>query len=291
MRHVDTHTHVNLAAFNEDFDAVIRRALAEDVWMINVGTQIDTSKRAVELLDIYPEGVFATVGLHPIHTSASFHDKDEIGEDGKAFTSRGEVFDMDAYRALVVHPKVLAIGECGLDYFRDPSNEERKRQLEAFEAQIALANEVGKPLMLHLRSGKGGNAYKDAWEILKKQARVPGNSPFFAGSVEDAKLFWEMGYSTSFTGVITFTHDYDAVVRAAPKEFIHAETDAPYVAPKPYRGQRNEPLYVREVVARMAELRGVPEAEWKFSCGRMRGRCMGVGELLAQAHLRIEGAL
>jgi len=276
MTYVDTHTHVNLAAFNEDCDAVIRRALAEDVWLINVGTQIDTSKRAVELMDIYPEGVFATVGLHPIHTSASFHDKDEIGEDGKAFTSRGEVFDMDAYRALAAHPKVVAIGECGLDYFRDPSDEERSRQVEAFEAQIALANEVGKPLMLHLRSGKGGNAYKDAWEILKKQARVRGNSHFFAGSVEDAKLFWEMGYSTSFTGVITFTHDYDEVVRATPKEFIHAETDAPYVAPKPYRGQRNEPLYVREVVARMAELRGVPEEEWKAQLWENAGEVYGV---------------
>jgi len=230
--------------------------------MVNVGTQIDTSKRAVELLDMYPEGVFATVGLHPIHTSASFHDKDEIGEDGKAFTSRGEVFDMEAYRALAVHPKVVAIGECGLDYFRDPSDEERKQQVEAFEMQIALANEVGKPLMLHLRSGKGGNAYRDAWEILKRQSKVRCNSHFFAGSLEDASRFWDMGYSTSFTGVLTFTHDYDEVVRAAPKDLIHAETDAPYVAPKPYRGQRNEPLYVREVAAKMAELRGAGEEEW-----------------------------
>jgi len=276
MHYIDTHTHVNLAAFNDDFGAVIRCALAEDVWMINVGTQIDTSKRAVELLGTYPEGVYATVGLHPVHTSASFHDKDEIGEDGKAFTSRGEVFDMDAYRALAVHPKVVAIGECGLDYFRDPSDEERQRQIEAFEMQIALANEVGKPLMLHLRSGKGGNAYKDAWEILRKQAKVRGNSHFFAGSLDDAGRFWEMGYSTSFTGVITFTHDYDEVVQEAPKELIHAETDAPYVAPKPYRGQRNEPLYVREVVVKMAELRGVLEEEWKAQLWENAGEVYGV---------------
>lgn len=263
MPYIDTHTHVNLAAFNEDFDAVVRRALENDVWMINVGTQVDTSKRAVELLDMYPEGVYATVGLHPVHTSPGFHDEDEMGKDGKPFHSRGEVFDVDAYRAFAAHPKVVAIGECGLDYFRDPSEEERRRQIKAFEMQIALANEIEKPLMLHLRSGKGGNAYKDAWEILRTQARVRGNSHFFAGSLEDAKRFWDMGYSTSFTGVITFTHDYDAVVAAAPKELIHAETDAPYVAPKPRRGQRNEPLYVREVVARMAELRGVGEEEWK----------------------------
>jgi TatD DNase family protein len=117
--------------------------------------------------------------------------------------------------------------------------------------------------MLHLRNGTRGNAYKDAWEILKKQARVLGDSHFFAGSLEDAQRFWGMGYATSFTGVLTFTHDYDAVVQAAPKDLIHAETDAPYATPKPYRGTRNEPLYVREVVAQMAALRGVGLEEWQ----------------------------
>ncbi|MBP9760451.1 MAG: TatD family hydrolase [Candidatus Pacebacteria bacterium] len=261
--HIDIHTHVNLSAFKDDFDVVIRHTLDNDVWMVNVGTQIDTSKRAVELLDLYPEGVYATVGLHPIHTSPSFHDEDEVGQDGKPFTSRGEVFDHDAYKVLALHPKVVAIGECGLDYYHLLDEDSRKKQVEGFEAQIALANEIGKPLMLHLRSGKGGNAYKDAYEILKRQAKVLGNSHFFAGSLEDAKLFWDMGYSTSFTGVITFTRDYDEVVRSAPAHLIHAETDAPYVAPKPYRGQRNEPLHVREVVARMAELRGVGAEEWQ----------------------------
>jgi TatD DNase family protein len=277
MSCIDIHTHVNLSAFRDDFDAVIRRAHAEGVWMVNVGTQIDTSRRAVELLDLYPEGVYAAVGLHPIHTSPSFHDEDEVGKDGKAFTSRGEVFDHDAYKRLALHPKVVAIGECGLDYYRDPTDDERRKQVEGFEAQIALANEVGKPLMLHLRSGAGGNAYKDAYEILRHQAKVRGNAHFFAGSLEDAKLFWDMEYSTSFTGVITFTHDYDEVVKAAPAHLIHAETDAPYVAPKPYRGTRNEPRYVREVVARMAELRGVGEEEWK---GRLMENAQALFSLL-----------
>jgi TatD DNase family protein len=263
MNYIDIHTHANLAASKDDYRDVVQHALDSGVWMINVGTQLDTSTRAVELLDEFPKGVYATIGLHPIHTSPSFHDTDEIGEEGRAFTSRGEVFDHEAYRTLAEHPKVVAIGECGLDYYRDPTDEEKNKQLEAFEAQIALANEVKKPLMLHLRSGAGGNAYKDAQEVLKKQAKVLGNSHFFAGSLEDAKGFWDMGYSTSFTGVITFTGDYDEAVKAAPKALIHAETDAPYVTPKPYRGQRNEPLHVREVVARMAELRNVDREKWK----------------------------
>ncbi len=262
MNYIDIHTHANLAAYNDDYKDVVKHALEAGVSMINVGTQYDTSKRAVELLDEFPVGVYATVGLHPVHTSSSFHDKDEVGEEGKAFTSRGEVFDYEAYKALASHPKVVAIGECGLDYFRTPETEQHTKQVEAFEMQIALANEVQKPLMLHLRSGKSGNAYRDAQKILKRQAKVRGNSHFFAGSLEDAKGFWDMDYSTSFTGVITFAGDYDEVVKAAPKELIHAETDAPYVTPAPHRGKRNEPLYVAEVVKKMAELRGVSTSDW-----------------------------
>lgn len=273
MQYIDIHTHINLSAFKDDHVEATRRALDAGVWMVNVGTQLSTSKKAVQYLDEFPEGVYATAGLHPIHTSASFHDTDEVGEDASAFTSRGEVFDHGAYRALALHPKVVAIGECGLDYYRDPTAEERQRQIEAFEAQIALANEVGKPLMLHLRSGAGGNAYKDAHAILKERAKVRGNAHFFAGSLEDAALFWNMGFSTSFTGVITFASEYDELVRTAPAHLIHAETDAPYVSPKPFRGKRNEPLHVREVVSRMAELRGVGVEEW---CVRLRENARGM---------------
>lgn len=253
--YIDIHTHLNTAAFDGDREAVIKRTQGAGVVCINVGTQKDTSKSAVEIAQKY-DGMYAAVGLHPIHTSASFHDKQELGDFGKAFTSRGEVFDYDSYKSLASDPKVVAIGECGLDYFRQPEDGAKKRQIEAFEMQIALANEVKKPLMLHLRSGPGGNAYADAAAILKKQAKVLGNSHFFAGSLQDAKCFWDMGYSTSFTGVITFTHDYDEVIQAAPRDLIHAETDAPYVAPVPYRGRRNEPMYVIEAVKKIAQLRG-----------------------------------
>jgi TatD DNase family protein len=279
MSCIDIHTHVNLARFDDDADVVVRRALDAGVWMINVGTQLHTSRRAIELTHTYSEGVYATVGLHPTHTSSSFHDAQETHGDHDA--DPGEVFDYALYKTLAQDPRVVAIGECGLDYYRTPTDEERNKQVEVFEQHIALANEVGKPLMLHLRSGVGGNAYKDAAEILKKQARVLGDSHFFAGSVEDAQRFWDMGYATSFTGVLTFTHDYDVVVQAAPKELIHAETDAPYAAPKPYRGTRNEPLYVREVVKKMAELRTVSVEEWQDQlCSNVR-QLFGIQKLPA----------
>lgn len=258
--YVDIHTHVNLAAFQGDREEVTQRALSAGVAHINVGTQRDTSEAAIALAEEHEEGVYATVGLHPVHTSKSFHDAQELDSeptaDTKSFTSRGEQFDHDVYKALALHEKVVAIGECGLDYYRlEPDTLERQK--EAFVAQIELANEVGKPLMLHIRPGAGGTAYRDACELLKSHAKVPGNVHFFAGTREDAQRFFDIGYTVSFTGVITFTHNYDEVVAYAPLDMLHAETDAPYVTPVPYRGRRNEPLYVQEVVKKIAEIKKI----------------------------------
>ncbi len=277
--YVDVHTHLNAAAFDCDRDAVVLRTREAGVVMVNVGTQFDTSTRAVELAEGYGNGVYAAVGLHPVHTSPSHHDEAELGEFGKAFTSRGESFSIDRYRTLAQSPKVVAIGECGLDYYRVLDEASHRRQREAFEAQIDLANELGKPLMLHLRSGNGKNAYREAQDILKHHAKVVGNSHFFAGSLEDAHAFWDMGYSTSFTGVITFTCDYDEVIRAAPVELIHAETDAPYVAPVPHRGERNEPRYVAQVVERMATIRRVSTEELTFHLVQNARHMFGVSDL------------
>lgn len=257
-KYIDIHTHVNLAAFAEDWKEVCDRTLAAGVAFINVGTQLDTATRAIEIAHTYESGVYAVVGLHPVHTSKSFHDAQEFTDMEKGFTSRGEVFDMARYRELAQDPKVVAIGECGLDYFRTEEDTVEK-QKQAFVAQIELANEVRKPLMLHIRSGKEKNAYGDAADILQAHAKVLGNVHFFAGTYEDAKPFLDMGFTISFTGVITFARNYDDVIRSVPLETLHAETDAPYVSPVPYRGTRNEPVRVIEVVKKIAEIRGEDE--------------------------------
>ncbi|HEY4493908.1 MAG TPA: TatD family hydrolase [Candidatus Paceibacterota bacterium] len=254
-KYIDIHSHVNFSAFDADRDLVLKRALENDTWIINVGTQIDTSRKAVEMAEKYPEGVYAIVGLHPIHTGASFHDKKELGEEGKEFTSRGEKIDKDAYRELLKHPKVVGIGECGLDYYR-ADTDYIENQKKNFIAQIELANEFNKPLMLHIRS-----AYADALEILKEHAKVRGNVHFFAGTWGEAKEFLDLGFTLSFTGVITFTHDYDEVIKNTPLDMIMSETDAPYVTPVPHRGKRNDPVYVKEVAKKIAEIKGLPEAE------------------------------
>jgi len=259
--YIDCHTHVNFAAFDEDRTEVITRTLESETWMINVGTQKDTSESAVELASQYESGVYAIVGIHPIHTGKSFHDVDELGSSGgdiNGFNSRGEEFDSDFYKTLAQNEKVVGIGETGLDYFRLEKGS-REKQQEIFIKHIELANSVNKPLMLHIRpSREDTDSYKDALEILKKYAKVPGDAHFFAGSVEDAKKFLDIGYFVSFTGVITFTSDYDEVIRYMPLESILSETDAPYVAPVPHRGKRNEPLFVQEVVKKIAEIKDLP---------------------------------
>ncbi len=249
-RYIDVHTHVNLDAFEADFESVAEHTLHEGVAYINVGTSLASSKRAVELSG---DGVFATVGLHPVRAG------------GGSEVEGGEMFDTAGYHALAIGERVVAIGECGFDYYR-VEKETRAKQEEAFIAQIELANELQKPLMLHIRDVQGSvEAYEDALKVLKQYAKVLGNVHFFASTYDIAKQFWDIGYTTSFTGVITFANQYDETVKNAPLEMLHAETDAPYATPKPFRGQRNEPLHVREVYKRIAELRGQDAESVRFA--------------------------
>lgn len=264
-KYIDIHSHVNFKAFDEDRDAVIGRALDNDTWVINVGTQVDTSKKAIELAHQYKEGVYAIIGLHPIHTDKSFHDEKELGpafvkaSDGQGkengFVSRGEIFDKNIYREFLKDSKVIAIGECGLDYFHMEENSLEK-QKKAFIKQIELANETRKPLMLHVR-----NAYADTLKILKEYAKVKGVVHFFTGNMQEAQSFLDFGFMLSFSGVLTFTHNYDEVVKNVPLNMILTDTDSPYVAPVPYRGKRNEPSYVKEIVKKIAEIKNLSEEE------------------------------
>jgi len=284
-RYIDIHAHTNFTAFDEDRKEVIHRALDNDTWIINIGTQYDTSKKAVEMTNEY-EGVYATIGLHPIHTDASYHDEQELGEEGKEFVSRGEIFDKEKYKELVKLGKVIGIGECGLDYYHLPAqagmdDDTVANQKVAFIGQIELANELDLPLMLHVRNqpapdkqrGLAGNptdnthnAYFDVYELLKKYSKVRAVSHFFAGSVEDMKRFVEMGIYISFAGPITYKPkpeicNYEAIIKATPIDMILADTDSPYVAPVPHRGKRNEPLYVKNIVSKIAQIKGLDEEE------------------------------
>ncbi len=252
FQYIDTHAHLNLAQFGADRNEVIEKNRAEDVACINIGTHKQTSELSLELAQ-QNEDMRSIVGLHPINVLS----KDP---DDPASVVEPE-FDYDFYKQLAQHEHVVGIGECGFDYFHN-SDDTYEAQREAFVAQIALANEVQKPLMLHLRSGRevgGRNAYTDALDILKTEAKVVGNAHFYAGSWEQAKAFFDIGFTISFTGVITFTHDYEQIVKDAPLDMIHGETDCPYVAPKPHRGKRCEPWMVKQVYKKIAELKNQDE--------------------------------
>lgn len=278
MPFFDAHTHIQFAIYDGDREKTVRRADAMGIRMVTVGTQRDTSRLAVEAAEKYP-GIYAAIGLHPIHTGRAYHDVQELGggEAAKAFVSRGEIFDPAVYRPLAAHPKTVAIGECGLDYFRFDERESReeqvKKQKAAFSAQIAFAREVRKPLMIHCRA-----AFPDLIAMLRSEGRDlrPGVIHFFTGTLEDAELLLDMGFSFTFGGVVTFARDYDGIIRYIPRDRIMSETDAPYVAPAPYRGKRNEPSYVVETVKKLAELKGVTAEEMAESIGENARRIFGI---------------
>jgi len=268
MQYIDTHAHLNLSAFDNDRAEVISRCREEQVAVINVGTKESTSQLAVEIAEQY-DNQYAIIGLHPIQTTPEYHSEEEIGEGSEPFKSKGEAFDAAFYRNLAGSSKVVGIGECGFDFFRcDPDT--YAIQEEQFIAQIKLANECNLPLMIHTRDAQGNqasanpngrSAYDDVYDVLRQYATVPFNIHFYAGTYAQAKKFFDLGGTISFTGVITFAKDYEEVVKAAPLDLIHAETDCPYVAPKPHRGGRCEPWMMKEVVGKIAELKDVPEAQ------------------------------
>lgn len=228
--YIDIHSHTFFPDFKNDQGEIENKALEQKVWFMNVGTDIHTSEQTVQIANKYEKGVYSCIGLHPTH-------------------SKEEIFNIEDYRKLAINPKVKAIGECGLDYFRI-EKDSKEEQMEIFKRQIELSIEINKPLMLHIR-----NAYEDSLSVLKQYPKAKGNVHFFAGDYEIAKKFIDIGFTLSFTGVITFADSYDEVIKNIPLNMIMSETDCPFVSPIPYRGKRNEPSYVKEVVKRIAEIR------------------------------------
>jgi len=239
LRFFDSHCQLQFPEFKDDLPLVLERMRENNVGAIVVGTDYEMSRAAVELAGTH-EFLWATVGVHPND-------------------SKNVEFNSDQFEDLANSEKVVAIGECGLDYYRnDPGDAlERERQMRLFRKQIELAVKISKPLMVHSR-----NAYEDIIEIIseykKDNRNLSGVIHFYSGSLDQAKKFIELGFAISFAGPITFPKatEYSEVIRNIPITSILSETDAPFAAPLPYRGKRNEPSYVIEVVKKIAEIRG-----------------------------------
>ena len=248
---IDTHAHLNFSSFDKDREEVIDRCLDNDLWVINIGTKYETSRKAVEIA-VKP-GIFASVGLHPIHLEEQKIDTAELGGQ-PGFKTKEEEFDYLKYKELASHPKVVAIGEIGLDYWYKPKT---KGKLEAFKEkqkavflkQIDLAKELGYPVIIHCRL-----AHNELLEILKKND-VKGVIHCFTGDWKQAEQFLDMGFYLGFNGII-FKLGLDEVIKKAPLDKILVETDCPYLTP-PQERDRNEPLYVKYVIEKIAGIRKI----------------------------------
>lgn len=239
----DIHSHLNFDEYKTDFKSVLGRMRETGTYTIVVGTDFDSSAKAVDLADRYEE-IYACIGVHPATLKAGFN------------WSKKSDFDEKAFAQLAVHPKVVVIGECGFDFSRHSKASIYERQYKLLMDQANFAINHSKPLMIHAR-----DTYDEIFEALeplnhKYGKALRGNVHFFSGDISTAERFLGIGFNISFTGVITFARDYDEVIRHVSLDRIMAETDAPYVTPVPHRGKRNEPSYVQEVVKKIAEIRG-----------------------------------
>lgn len=243
---IDSHAHLNFAAYQDDREEVIKRCQDKGLRVINVGAQFATSKLAVKLAQQY-DFLYATVGLHPIHVF-------------------DEEFNIDEYQKLIDgQQRVVAIGECGYDYFYIKESgknftEVKDKQTEVFLKHIELAKNNNLPLMLHGRKGEDKNANIDIVNILKEQDCHRGLIHCFDGDMEEALGYMELGFYIGITGIITFKRKAEGlqeIVTTLPLDKLIINTDCPYLAPEPYRGRRNQPIYVEYVARKIAELKNM----------------------------------
>lgn len=264
MRFIDTHAHLCFKAFDKDWMDVQQRTAEEDVGTINIGSQAETSAKAIHIAEVFHgKKVWAAIGQHPIH--AVRHE-----------------FEPDVFRDLAEKDGVVAIGEVGLDYFRmnsqyhdasesaeqgDPSltlrvtsEEVKDKQAHLFAEFISISKDVRKPLIVHVRDEPGSfEAYDDVLAIPKNSGSGSGVAHCFGGDWKHAKKFLDLGLHIGITGIVTFpkSEQLAEVVRTIPLERLLLETDSPYLTPIPHRGKRNQPLYTEFVGRKVAELKGV----------------------------------
>jgi TatD DNase family protein len=252
MALVDSHAHLHFSHFDEDRREVVERAREAGVTLIvDVGTTLASSRAAVALAEAYAP-VYATVGVHP-------HDARDLSPEV-----------VDELRALAHHPQVVAIGEIGLDYYRDLSP--RPVQRRAFERQLALATELDLPVVVHSR-----DAHEDVLAVLERWGGRGVLHSYAAGPQRLDRVL-ALDFMVSISGPVTFSnaHALREVAARVPLDRLLVETDCPYLTPEPHRGRRNEPAYVRYVAAAVAEAQGVDVARLGEAVAQNASRMFGI---------------
>lgn len=256
MKYIDIHAHLDFPDFDIDREELITDMLSKDIGAFNIGTCLKTSQNSIALAEKY-ENIWAIVGVHPIHADES------------------PLLDLEKIESLIAHPKCIAIGECGLDFFRKADDMQSKKiQLEFFEKQIELALKYNKPLMIHCRE-----AYPETLDVLenykKSHPELRAHFHFFTESVDTARRVLDNGFTVSFTGPITFAN-YDELVKFVPLDSLMIETDSPYAAPKLVRGKRNDPRNVIEIGTKIAQIKNLSEEEVFLKVRENTRRVFGV---------------
>jgi len=231
---IDSHSHLDFEEFDKDRELVIQRAFDSGVKIIiNIGTSLESSKKSIALAEKY-ENIYAAVSLHPIDVDT-------------------EEFNEAAFLELARHPKVVAIGETGLDYYH---SSDKDKQKQVFKKLVQIASKAEKPIIIHSR-----DADEDILLLLKEMdlPKSRGVIHCFGRSYEAAKKFLDLGFLISYTGNITYNYHLERLdsVKEVPLEKIMVETDCPFLAPAPFRGQRNEPSYVKYVAEKIAEIKKI----------------------------------
>lgn len=230
----DSHCHLNHADFGDDADAVVQRALDAGVSrLVTIGTRLEDTAELIALTRKYPQ-VFATVGVHPEYVAERDVSADEIAQ------------------AATSDEKIIALGEAGFDYFYDPDTREAQRKL--FKNHLTAARETKLPLVIHTRC-----AERDTIDALTEFPDVTGVLHCFSSNAELAKFGLEQGWYLSASGILTFkkAQELRGIFADVPLNRLLVETDAPYLAPVPYRGKRNEPSFVVKTAEMLAEIKGV----------------------------------
>ncbi len=258
---IDTHAHLNFSAYKSDLNEVVERCVKEKIWVVNVGSQYDTSKRAMEIAEKYGKGFFASIGLHPLHLQAGLVKiKEDLQET--QFVSREEKFDPDRYKDLAESKKVVAIGEAGFDYYWKPKTKKKleifkKSQEEALSGQFLLAKELALPFILHCRM-----AHQNLISFLEENEKIRPERAIvhsFVGTEEQLKKYLGFGYHIGLNGIIFKSIsgiDFAKIISNIPLDKMMVETDCPYLAP-PGLKERNEPVFVKYVIERISEIKGI----------------------------------
>ncbi|MCP6718485.1 MAG: TatD family hydrolase [Patescibacteria group bacterium] len=257
---IDTHAHLNFSAFNKDRDKIIKKCLDNNVWVVNVGTNLITSKQVVELALKYEKGIYASIGLHPINLETGLV---KIKADINERKSIEKEFDYEKYKKLAQNEKVVAIGEIGLDYYWRPKTKVKKelfkqKQKDLLLEQLKLAKELDLPVIFHCRMANHDlfNILSDHSDLRPKKAVAHS----FVGSVDDIRRHIDLGYYIGFNGII-FKNiegiDFKEIIKATPSERILIETDCPYLVPPQAQTKRNEPIFVKYIAQEIAKIKSI----------------------------------